>query len=149
MKITGGCHCGAVSYVVATDNLPPSYACHCLNCQTTSGSAFGLHALLPEDALQITGELSDYRYEGTHQASHHRLCAHCHTRIYNTTSAAPGMLVLRAGTLHNSAEIEPIAHIWVKRKQPWLQLDEGCPSWPESPTPEAFAQAMQARQCSS
>lgn len=149
MKITGGCHCGAVSYVVATDNLPPTYACHCLDCQTTSGSAFGLHALLPADALQISGELSDYCYEGAHQASQQRLCGHCHTRIYNTTSAAPGMLVLRAGTLHNSAEIEPIAHIWVKRKQPWLQLAEGIPSWPESPTAEAFAQVLQTLQRSS
>jgi len=142
MKITGGCHCGAVSYVVATENLPPTYACHCLDCQTTSSSAFGLHALLPVDALQVSGALSDYHDAGASHASRQWRCARCHTRIYNTTSAAPGMLVLRAGTLQNSAAIEPVAHIWVKRKQPWLQLAEGIPSWPESPTAEAFAQAL-------
>jgi|GEM_PF-145939 len=147
MNITGGCHCGAVSYVVAMDNLPAIYACHCLDCQTASGSAFGLHALLPERVVQITGELSEYRYEGALTASRHWVCARCHTRICNTNSAVPGMRVLRAGTLHNSAAIEPIAHIWVKRKQPWLQLAEGIANWPENPTPEAFARVLQAHQC--
>ncbi|XXF10467.1 GFA family protein [Pseudomonas sp. D2-3] len=142
MKITGGCHCGAVRYEVAMDELPLTYACHCLDCQTASSSAFGLHALMPEETLQISGRLTSYRYGNARLASHHRLCAECHTRIYNTTNAAPGMVVLRAGTLDASSMIGPCAHIWVKRKQPWLQLPIDMPQWPESPTPEAFAQAL-------
>ncbi|MGM3390134.1 GFA family protein [Stutzerimonas stutzeri] len=142
MKITGGCYCGAVRYKVAMDKLPLTYACHCLDCQTASSSAFGLHALLPEETLHINGALNSYRYGNTGLASHHRLCAECHTRIYNTTNAAPGMVVLRAGTLDKSCVIEPSAHIWVTRKQPWLQLPIDIPHWPKSPTPEAFAQAL-------
>jgi len=56
MPITGGCRCGAVRYEVASDALPLTYACHCLDCQTWSGSAFALHAMLPSSLLQIEGE---------------------------------------------------------------------------------------------
>jgi hypothetical protein len=34
MPITEGCGCGMIRYVIALDALPPSYACHCRDCQT-------------------------------------------------------------------------------------------------------------------
>ncbi len=49
--IEGGCRCGAVRYTVKADKLPNTYACHCLDCQTWSGSAFSLQFIVPEDAL--------------------------------------------------------------------------------------------------
>ncbi|MFJ7285690.1 GFA family protein [Pseudomonas sp. NPDC099000] len=142
MEITGKCRCGAVSYILAMGSLPATYACHCLDCQTSSGSAFGLHALLPEGVITVNGLLVDYANNGAGQVSCQRICPQCHTRLYNTTSAAPGMVVLRAGTLDDSTQINPIAHIWVKRKQAWVWLPDDVPAWPESPTPEAFAQAL-------
>jgi len=48
--------------------------------------------------------------------------------------------------LDNSHLLNPMAHIWVKRKQPWLTIPDGVPSWPESPTPEEFAAAVQKGQ---
>ncbi|WP_256262359.1 GFA family protein [Pseudomonas gingeri] len=54
----------------------------------------------------------------------------------------PGLHVLRAGTLDNSPALQPVAHIWVQHKQAWLTLPDGIPSWPRSPTPEAFAAAL-------
>jgi hypothetical protein len=126
------------------DRLPPTYACHCLHCQTTSGSAFGLHALLPEAAIAVTGPVVTYEHEGTaNTPSRQRLCAECYTRISNSNAAAPGLVILRAGTLDDSNLLEPVAHIWVKRKQPWVAIPEDVRSWPESPTPEEFAAALQ------
>jgi hypothetical protein len=142
MTIEGGCRCGAARYTLAVDALPPVYACHCLFCQTWSGSAFGLHALLPEAVLSTTGDLASYDHQGT---GDHRSCAVCHTRLYNFSRAVPGMIVLRAGTLDASDAIDPIAHIWVRRKQPWLRLPDDVPNWPESPTPEQFAAALAQR----
>lgn len=39
MKITGGCHCGAIRYEAEVD---PATAgiCHCTDCQVLSGTAF-------------------------------------------------------------------------------------------------------------
>ncbi len=38
-----------------------------------------------------------------------------------------------------------VSYIWVKHKQPWLSLPATLATWPESPTPEAFAAALSAR----
>lgn len=132
-----------MTYRLVAEELPAIYACHCLDCQTTSGSAFGLHALLPANAIQVEGTLSEYSDERGGHVSCQRLCSQSHTHIYNTTSAAPGMLVLRAGALDDSARIAPVAHIWVRRKQGWMQVPSHLPAWPESPTQQAFAEALE------
>lgn len=142
MTLTGQCRCEAVRYTIDLTNKPLVYACHCQNCQRWSGSAFGLHLMLPETAMSITGELNEYRHEHAGTPSRQFLCAQCHTRIFNTTEAAPGMRVLRAGTLDNAAELTPAAHIWTRRKHAWLNLPPDVPTWPESPSPEEFARAV-------
>lgn len=145
MMFTGRCRCAAVTYQLELPTLPAIYACHCRHCQIWSGSAFALHALVPAEALHVEGPLAHYAYEAEGQQAQHQVCGTCHTRISNTTSAAPGLRVLRVGSLDNSPTLQPVAHIWVMHKQPWLKLPEGIPTWPRSPTPEAFAQALQHR----
>lgn len=47
-----------------------------------------------------------------------------------------------AGTLEDSQRLEPMAHIWVKRKQPWVLLGNDIPAFDESPTQEQFEAAI-------
>jgi len=143
VTIEGGCRCGAVRYRVALDALPPTYACHCTDCQTWSGSAFSQQAVVMEGAIDPSGPI--VLYELTSASGHisrQRMCGLCHTRIFNTNSARPGIAVIRAGTLDQSNELIVTAHIWVRSKQPWLELPEGAPVWPESPPPEDMAKAL-------
>jgi len=72
-------------------------------------------------------------------------CRGCHTRIYNSNSARPGVVVVRAGTLDRSDELDIVAHIWVKRKQPWLKLSEDVPTWPEGAPVAELLQAQAPR----
>ena len=141
MTITGGCRCGAVRYEVALDRLPPAYCCHCGDCQTWSGAAFSQQAVVREGAFAITaGE--PVLFELTNPSgsiSRQYVCGACHTRLYNTNSARPGIVLIRAGTLDASDAITPVAHIWVKRKQPWIALPEGVPAFDESAPAEVFA----------
>jgi len=124
--IAGGCKCGAVRYALALDALPLVYCCHCLTCQSWSGSAFSENAPVPEAALSVNGPVIEYLFTNpSGSQSRQRFCATCHARIYNTNSARPGIAMLRAGTLDDSAMIEPRAHIWVKRKQPWVAIAPG------------------------
>lgn len=139
----GGCRCGAVTYKLPHDALSATYACHCLDCQTWSGSAFAEHILLPEDALICDGPTVIYADAKDGIASEQVICEMCHTRLFNRTSAAPGMIVLRAGTLTASDKVAPIAHIWIKRKQPWLTLPSDVPAWEGTPTPQEFGEALQ------
>lgn len=134
--ITVGCRCGAVRYSLAIPGLPVTYACHCHDCQSWGGSAFSQNSWLPEDAISVTGPVALYKREGTGgRISRQRVCGVCHTRIYNTNSIRPGVMILRAGTLDRSDEFDCAAHIWTKRKQAWIAIPDGVPSWLESAPP--------------
>jgi hypothetical protein len=142
MPITGGCRCGAIRYELAIDVIPLAYACHCLQCQTWSGSAFSEQLLLREDQVSVAGPVVRYDLTTEDRTSHQRMCGTCHTRLYNTNTRRPGIAVIRAGTLDDSHFIEVAAHIWVKRKQPWLSLPEGARAWPEAAPPAELAAAL-------
>lgn len=142
MTIGGGCRCGAVRYELAIEEIPPAYACHCLQCQTWSGSAFSEQLLLREDQVSVTGPVVPYDLTTEDRTSHQRMCGTCHTRLYNTNTRRPGIAVIRAGTLDDSHLIEVVAHIWVVRKQPWLALPEGARAWPEGAPPAELAAAL-------
>ena len=145
-KIQGGCRCGAVRYTLALDVLPPTYACHCLDCQTWTGSAFSQQTFVPEVSLSVTGPLAVYEFTTpSGRSSIQRMCPVCHTRLYNTNSARPGVVVVRAGTLDRSDELDITAHIWVKRKQPWLTLPAGVAAWDESAPASDLLQALAPR----
>ena len=145
-EIQGGCRCGAVRYTLALDALPRTYACHCLDCQTWTGSAFSQQTYQPEASLDVSGPLAVYELTTpSGRTSVQRMCALCHTRIYNSNSARPGIVVVRAGTLDRSDELDVVAHIWVKRKQPWLKLPETVPSWNEAAQIAELVQALAPR----
>lgn len=137
--IAGGCRCGAVRYTLAMDDLPIVYCCHCLKCQSWAGSAFTQQAPVRVEALAVTGPMVEYSFTNTGGSlSHQFVCGTCHTRIYNRNSAWPEVAMLRAGTLDRSDALVPRAHIWAKRKQPWIVIADDVPQWPESAPMEAF-----------
>ena len=144
MSFEGGCRCGAVRYELEAADLPLTYACHCIDCQTWSGSAFALHAIVAEDALTISDSGHAFRLPEGQEAmpSEHIGCAACLTRIANRNPALPGFLVLRVGTLDRSSEVAPALHIWTRQKQPWLTIEEDTPGFEVSPTPQEFAAAL-------
>ncbi len=130
-------------YTLALDALPFAYACHCLECQSWSGSAFSEQAVVPEDGIEARGPIQLYEREGMGgRISRQRVCGVCHTRIYNTNTARPGVAIVRAGTLDDSDRLEVTVHIWTKHKQPWLTLPPGVPSWPEAAPPAEMAKAL-------
>jgi hypothetical protein len=140
VTLEGGCQCGACRYTLAVEKTPPVYCCHCLSCQSWSGSAFTEQAVIAEAAITATGPVVDYLFTNPSGAtSHQRICGTCHTRLWNTNSARPGIAVVRAGTLDASDTLEPLAHIWVKRRQPWVTIAEDVPVFEENAPPAEFA----------
>ncbi len=146
--IIGGCRCGAVRYVLAAETMPPVYCCHCQLCQTWSGSAFSQQALIGDGAITVTqGQIAIYEnVTASGGTSTQRVCGTCHTRLWNTNTARPGIAVVRAGTLDAAETLVPRAHIWTKRKQPWIVIAEEVPSWPENAPPAEFIAALGRRQ---
>ncbi|QLL62122.1 GFA family protein [Sinorhizobium mexicanum] len=132
-RIEGGCRCGSVRWRISCERLPRTYACHCLDCQTWSGSAFSQQAIVARQRFECMGQVGRFDLPSAdgERISNQFACPVCFTRLYNTNSGRPGLVIVRAGTFDASHQLEVVAHIWTKRKQPWLTLDERCPAWPE------------------
>ncbi|MDI3337387.1 GFA family protein [Defluviimonas aestuarii] len=143
MTVSGACECGAVAYAIKDGPLHV-YACHCLNCQTRSGSAFAEHAMVQDDAFDCVGSVVEFRRAADGMQFTEVFCQECHTRLYNRNSMLPGMVFLRAGTLQCSQQLGPMAHIWTSRKQAWVTLPDGIPTFEHSPSPEEFGVAVAA-----
>jgi hypothetical protein len=143
-SIEGGCRCGLIRYRVKADKLPNAYACHCLDCQTWSGSAFSVQFIVAEEALEVSGapHLYERVSDDGERTSRQRGCAICMTRIYNTNTRRPGLAVVRAGTLDRSNELSIVAHIWTKRKMRGIEIPEDLPQWPEGASPNDFLKAL-------
>lgn len=124
--VTGGCACGQVRYrLTAAPAL--TYTCHCTDCQSLTTSAFTLSATVPEETLEVTGEIRTWARttteSGIPQIAHE--CPTCGVRVFSKTSKTPGKCTLRLGTLDDTSWVNPVVAIWMKSAQPWVRLPEG------------------------
>ena len=126
---TGRCICDTVRYRL---DAPPlfTHACHCLDCQKKTGTAFAMTTIVLHDDLVITHGSTRPTVLSPRRTAHG--CAACDTWIYIASTRFPATLTLRPGTLDDASIATPQAHIWVKRKQPWLTLPTGVPCFDEN-----------------
>ncbi|TDH63159.1 aldehyde-activating protein [Dankookia rubra] len=127
---TGGCLCGAVRYEITRPPLA-AYTCHCTACQRLTGSAFSAAFVIAAEACRFTGgEVQALqRPADSGRVVTRWVCRGCGTWICNGarpgTAAAGSLVVVRAGTLDDTAWLRPTAHFWTRSAQPWVILPEG------------------------
>jgi hypothetical protein len=106
--------CGSVRYQVTGEPLSV-HACHCTDCQKLSGSAFGLSMVLNRDDLELLeGDIG--------------------TAIWFSSPGYAGIIALKPGTLDDTSGLRPIAHMWYRSAQPWLDVGNDLPVYQEQPT---------------
>jgi hypothetical protein len=114
---TGGCLCGAVRYRVEGE---PAHVgrCHCTDCRKESGGTGTVYGQWPEDAFEVTGDLTTYQGRS--------FCPRCGSRVMNAIDPDDELVELRIGSLDDAPfGLKPEAEIWVKRREPWLAPVEG------------------------
>jgi hypothetical protein len=132
-RVTGRCQCGACTYEVEGPR-PPVYACHCLECQRQSASAFGLSMPVARERLKLSGEFGCYtRPTDSGSRTHCYFCRNCGSRVYHQSERSADFVTLKGGTLEDPSVLDPVAHIWVSRKQPWVLLDPAIPTFATQP----------------
>jgi hypothetical protein len=142
-ELKGGCACGALRYTVADQSGFVPYVCHCLDCQTRQGSSFALQLFVLESEFSLVGEpILGLVKKANGAVVTNTGCGNCLTRICSANSIHPGFIVLRAGTLDNSHRLEPGVHIWTSRKQPWLKIPDGVPTYAEQPEDNSIWRAL-------
>ena len=126
LPMTGGCSCGAIRYEITSFPLL-LYTCNCTDCQTASGSAFALNMPVATRAFRITqGEPKPWHHiSPSGVAVTSWFCSDCGARIYGERSGRPDSMNLRAGTLDDTTWLYPVAHIYLKSAQDWVQPADG------------------------
>lgn len=122
MNVDGTCLCGAVTYEAEID--PARCAiCHCSDCQTHAGTAFGVVVhiengtfRLTSGALKVFNKIAD---SGRIRAL--SFCPECGTRIHARTPDDPSAFFgLRVGTISQRNQLTPQLQVWCSSAQPWV-----------------------------
>ena len=144
----GGCACGEVRYALRG---PPLYVhcCHCTRCQRETGGPFAHHAVIEFTRFEILAGEPEYALVPTDSGGLHWVarCPTCQTAMWNEHgSRRPVVRYVRVGTLDAPERCPPLAHIYVRSKQPWVVLPEGQPAFDEYyDTPRTWPEASVAR----
>ena len=70
-----------------------------------------------------------------------RFCPDCGNRIYHENPDKPEFIRLKPGTLEDTSVLNPMAHVWTCREQPWLANFADLPRVDKQPD---LATALQA-----
>jgi len=86
MRVTGACHCGAISIEGEAD--PEKVGiCHCTDCQTGTGSAFRVSVPIAGNQFKMKGQPTNY-VKTTADSGNPRVqafCGQCGSPIYSTS----------------------------------------------------------------
>lgn len=85
----GTCLCARIRYTLeATPIL--SFACHCLDCQMSTGSAFGLFTIVKSRDFKLEGATKSFscKADSGRTITRH-FCDVCGSPLYNTLEKAP------------------------------------------------------------
>ena len=133
MRITGGCHCGAIKYEAEVD--PATVAiCHCTDCQVMSGSAFRANVPAKREGFKLTG--TPKVYIKTAESGNKRaqaFCPDCGTHVYATSPENQQVFGIRVGTSDQRSELKPVRQIWCQSAQPWTTSIDTLPKFPRQP----------------
>ena len=121
-NLKGSCACGKVNYII-TDKPLFTQACHCRDCKKSTGSSFVIHTMIFEKDLKINGKVSSTELPtGSGKGYRAYFCINCGVYLYCRYNVASGRFAIRTATLDNV--IEPQAHIFIKDKDPWIDIKD-------------------------
>ena len=121
-NLKGGCTCGKVKYLISEKPLF-TQACHCLDCKISTGSSYVIHTTILENSLSVDGKVSSTILPtGSGKGYRAYFCVDCGVYLYCKYYIGPGRLNVRTKTLEDP--IEPQAHIFVKDKDPCIEIKD-------------------------
>lgn len=124
----GGCICSAVRYEATADPLNQR-VCHCRECQKAIGATFNARVLMRIEDVAISGPIGTFH---SAESLERGFCSRCGTTIFSRRVSA-GVIGLTVGSLDDPSLFQPDMHIWVSSKQPWLEISNDLPQYPEGP----------------
>lgn len=100
--------------------------CHCRDCQTQSGGAFAINALIETSNIELLAGAPEPVSMPTGSGRPHDIhrCPRCKTALWSDYGRRPALRFLRVMTLDDHDVVRPDAHIFTRSKLPWVRLPE-------------------------
>jgi hypothetical protein len=132
--LKGSCLCGAIRYTIDTP-VTELRACHCPDCQKTSGAGGSVNAMIKSASFRITqGTPKQIRVKAASGRTLHRyFCADCGSPIYSQRESTPENVTVRAGTLDDPPPMKITGNIWTRTARPWAWIDPASAQFPGQP----------------
>jgi len=131
---TGGCLCGAIRYTLSAP-VTALRACHCTDCQKSSGSGSSVNAVVPGSAFELTrGTLKSHAVKADSGRTLIRyFCGDCGSPIYARREDTLERIAVRAGSFDDTSSMKITANIWTKSARPWSHIDPDAEQLPGNP----------------
>ncbi len=133
MSTTGGCYCGEIRYEFEGD-AAFKMQCHCRECQYISGGGPNYIFGVPESSFKFAkGSPKEFTRSDIENAATRLFCGTCGTSLATKSKGAPGVVIVKVGTLDDPSTFQSQAAIQVADKQPFHHVPEGLPAferWP-------------------
>lgn len=141
-EFEGGCLCGNVRYKLTADPII-SRICWCRTCQHFSGNGTA-NAIFPTKGMDVSGETKVFTSESdSGNIINRKFCANCGSHLFADSSARPGLMVVRIGTLDDPPSVKPAANIWVASAPSWACFDPALENFEHQPPPPAKSVAKE------
>ena len=120
----GGCACGAVRYRL-NDAPMVVHCCHCTSCQTETGSAFVINAVIERDRVTLLAGEPEAVMTPSDSGRGQEIfrCPTCRVALWSHYSSRKAAFV-RGGTLDAPDAVPPDVHIFTRSKLPWVRLPD-------------------------
>lgn len=129
VDLTAYCACAKANIKVHGPVLT-TMLCACTECQRASGAGHVAVAMVPKDALTITGTTKVFTRAADSGATFSRtFCGDCGTWLYSATSRSPDIALLPMGLFPGSDWYHPRQIIFNKSRTHWDCLPDDIPAY--------------------
>ena len=131
---TGGCQCGKIRYEI-TEAPQSVYACHCRDCQRSSGGPFSSFVIVPTEAFKVSqGSLRFHDSPSEAGGRTHRgFCPGCGSPIVVNADAAPQFAAIRTASLDDPSWFNQQMDVWASDAHPWDKMNPALPKFEKYP----------------
>ncbi|MEM8869415.1 MAG: GFA family protein [Pseudomonadota bacterium] len=131
----GTCRCSATRIEISESPLL-TVACHCVDCQKMSASAFSLTAMIPAEGFKImAGRPVARPLPGSLRK--HYFCPRCMTWMYSRVEGVRSRVNLRPTLLDDPSWFKPFVETMTKDKLPWA-VTAAIHTYQAFPLPDEF-----------
>jgi hypothetical protein len=97
-------------------------ACHCLECQRRTGSAFGVAVFYNRDRTTTSGASNIFECgsDSGYPIEHH-FCPSCGTTVFWYPARKPGMVAVAGGCFGEDFPV-PVQQVYEHHRKAWLHL---------------------------